>query len=74
MYYRIVNNVPGYPPEQQYMVAAYETLAYEHAFALRKPDGSRYLATLEEARQLLPPGAKCLSSQPEDQFLELWEA
>ena len=74
MFYRILRAAPGYPPEQQYLVGAYETLDYHSCkFQLTKHDGSEFVATLEDARQMLPPGAKRLSFQPDSQFLELWE-
>jgi hypothetical protein len=74
MFYRILRAPPGYPPDQQYLVAAYETLDYASSkFWLTKDDGSKFTATLEEARRLIPSGARHLPSQPDHQFLELWE-
>jgi hypothetical protein len=74
MFYRILQAPPGYPPDQQYLVAAYETTDYASSkYWLTKDDGSKFMATLEEARRLIPSHAKRLPSQPDHQFLELWE-
>ncbi len=75
VFYRILKAPPGYPPEQQYLVAAYETLDYYSCKGgITKDDGSGFSVTLEEARQMIPTGATRLHSQPDHQFLELWEA
>ena len=75
MFYRILKAPPGYSPEQQYLVAAYETLAYDSSkFWVTTDDGNTFVATLEEARRVIPKGARLLPSQPDHQFLELWEA
>jgi hypothetical protein len=74
MFYRIMKAPPGYPPEQQYLVGAYQSLAYDSYLSpITKADGSRFAATLDEARRMVPAGARLLSSPPEDQFVELWE-
>jgi hypothetical protein len=74
MFYRILKAPPGYPADQQYLVAAYGTLAYSSSkYFLTKDDGSKFTASLEEARRLIPSGARSLPSQPDHQFLELWE-
>ena len=55
MFYRILKAPPGYPPEQQYQVVAYETLAYDSPkFWVTKEDGGNAVATLEEARRMIP--------------------
>jgi len=75
MIYRILAAPPGYPPGCDYMVAAYRTLEYGSCLGnVRTADGSLFTATLEEARGLLPADARRLLSEPEHQFLELWEA
>jgi hypothetical protein len=76
MLYRILRSPPGYPPEQQYLVAAYETLAFESCkFWVTKEDGSRFVATVEEARQLLPAGARLLPSEPhQSRTINLWNS
>jgi len=72
MFYRISKAPPGYPAEQQYLVAAYETLAYDSSkFWVTRDDGSKFTATLEEARRLIPSGARRLPSQPHHQFLDI---
>ena len=74
MYYRILTAPPGYGPDENYMVGIYETLEYDSCLgSVRKPDGSRFAAALEEAREMLPADARRLPFTPEDQFLELWE-
>jgi hypothetical protein len=74
MYYRIIKAPPGYGPTENYMVAAYETAELpSKGTAIRKADGSRFTATLEEARKMLPPDAKPVSFEPYYQSLELWE-
>jgi hypothetical protein len=75
MIYRILATPPGYSPECNYMVAAYETLEYDSSVGwVRGPDGKRFTATLEEARSLLPANARRLAFAPEHQFLEVWES
>jgi hypothetical protein len=75
MIYRILAAPPGYPPDRNFMVAAYETLEYDSSVAyIRKEDGTIFAATLEEARSLLPADARRLPFEPECQFLELWES
>jgi hypothetical protein len=75
MIYRILAAPPGYLPECNDMVAAYQTLEYDSCVGnVRRADGSRFTATLEEARGLLPADARRLSFEPEHQFLELWES
>ena len=75
MFYRILKAPPGYPPNQQYLVGAYQALDYDsYVFPVTKVDGSRFAATLHEAREMIPKGARLLPSQPESFFLELWEA
>jgi hypothetical protein len=75
MFYRIMIAPPGYAPHQRYMVMAYGTLEYEsYISGVNNSDGSRFFSSLEEARRAIPADAKPLPSQPEHQFLELWEA
>jgi hypothetical protein len=74
MFYRIFKSPPGYPPDQQYMASAYETLAYDSStFWLATKDGRRMVATVEDARAMLPAGARQLPFEVDHQFLELWE-
>jgi hypothetical protein len=74
MIYRIMKAPPGYEPEQRYMVGAYSTLDFD-SFALNvtTDQGSKFVSSLDEARRLIPTGAKKLPFQSTDQFLELWE-
>jgi hypothetical protein len=77
MFYRILSAPPGYPPHQQYMVAAYRTLEFQSSIGyVKNSDGSKYFGSLEEARMALPSDAEQLPFQPEpsDFFLELWES
>ena len=75
MFYRIMAAPPGCPPRSNYMVASYSTLAYESCCGgVKNVDGSRFFATLEEARKAIPGDARQLPFQREDQFLELWES
>jgi hypothetical protein len=70
---RILAVPPGYPPECNYMVAAYRILEHDSCVgSVRRADRSRFTATLEETRGLLPPDARRLPFEPEYQFLELW--
>jgi hypothetical protein len=75
MYYRIIEAPPGYGPDENYMVAAYDTAdASSLKYTVRKTDGSIFFAsTLEEARKMLPPDAKRVPFEPYYQSLELWE-
>ena len=74
MFYRVITAPPGYPPHQKYMVAAYETLAYDSCTGgVNNADGTRFFETLEQARKAMPADARQLPFQPEHQFLELWE-
>ena len=71
MVYRILKSPPGYP--EPYMVAVYESTEFGSCLGnLRNAAGSRFIATLQEARDLLPESAKRAPFEPEDQFLELW--
>jgi len=73
VFYRILAAPPGYGPDEKYMVAAYETLEYTSCVGnVKKADSSRFAATLEEARTMLPGSARHLPSEPDHQFLELW--
>ncbi len=75
MFYRILRAPPGYPSQQHYRVLAYESLEYDSVkFWVTKEDGAKSVATLEEARRLLPAGARYVHSQADHQFIELWEA
>jgi hypothetical protein len=75
MIYRIMRAPPGYAREGQYMVGAYWTLDFDSfAFNVMITKGSTFTLTLDEARQLIPIGAKKLAFEPRDQFLELWKA
>jgi hypothetical protein len=74
MFYRIFRAPPGYRPDQQYLVAAYEATDFDSfKFFLTTHDGSKFIATLEEARRLIPSCARRLPWEPDHQFLELWE-
>jgi hypothetical protein len=74
MIYRILKSPPGYPSDQNYLVAAYNNLDYKSSICyLETEDGRRFVATLEEARRLIPDHAKRIPFEPENQFLELWE-
>ena len=74
MFYRILKAPPGYPPHQNFVVVAYETLEFESSCGRTKnSDGTVFFATLEEAREGLPVDARQLSFLPEAQFVELWE-
>lgn len=74
MFYRILKAPPGYPSHQNYMVAEYTTLEFDSCCGnVKTIDGSRFFATLEEARKAIPCGARQLPFEPEHQFLELWE-
>jgi len=75
MFYRIIKAPPGYAPDQNYLVAAYETVdACSKKYNVRNADGTLFAATLEEARRMMPTNAKPHQFEPTDQFLELWEA
>jgi len=75
MFYRIVKAPPGYAPDQKYLVAAYETMdARSKKCNVKKADGGLFVATVEEARRMIPNNATPHSFEPNDQFLELWEA
>ena len=75
MSYRIMTAPPGHGSDENFMVGIYETLKFGSCVGtLRKPDGEAFAVTLEEARTMLPAGARRLPFDPEDQFLELWEA
>ncbi len=75
MFYRILMAPPGCASHQKYMVAAYGTLEFESSVGFVKNiDGSAFFATLEAAREAIPADARQQPSQPEYQFLELWES
>lgn len=74
MFYRIMLAPPGYEPDGQYMVAEYETLDFaSRTRSVSKSDGGKFAASLEEAREMIPSGARRLSFEQDYQFLELWE-
>jgi hypothetical protein len=74
VFYRILKAPPGYGPDQNYLVAIYETLDYDSMKrSITKQDGSKFAATREEARNMIPRSAIRLPFEPEYQFLELWE-
>ena len=74
MFYRIMTAPPGQGPQEKFMVGVYETLKFGSCVgSLRQKDGGRFFASLEEARRMLPAGARRLTFVAEDQFLELWE-
>jgi hypothetical protein len=73
MFYRILRTPPGYPPDEQFMVVAYETLEFNSSFHLTTESGSKSVATLEEARRMLPMNAVRLPFERKYQFLELWK-
>jgi len=59
MIYRIVKAPPGYTAQQQYMVGVYETSALDSfQFNITRDDGSKFAATLDEARRMIPHSAK----------------
>lgn len=74
MYYRIMRAPPGYPEDQKYLVGRYKNADTCDGFAgyLKKEDGTRFAATLEEARYMLPENSTLMPFKPVDQFLELW--
>jgi hypothetical protein len=75
MFYRILMAPPGYPPDQNYMVAEYTTLDFEWCCGdVKNTDGSRFFASIEEARKAIPRDARRLPFEPEHQFVELWES
>lgn len=75
MFYRIVKAAPGSPSHQNYTVVEYRTLDFTSSLGnVKTVGGSRFFATLEEARQAIPRDAKRLPFEPEHQFVELWES
>ena len=75
MFFRILHAPPGYPHEKQYLVAIYRTLDYDSSESWVTNDaGSKFFSTIEEARRVIPSNARQLPFEPEDQFVELWEA
>jgi len=73
MFYRILKAAPGYPKDQQFSVATYNDLALDSAGGyLTNDQGSRYVASLHEARQLIPENARRLPFERTNQFLELY--
>lgn len=74
MFFRIIAAPPGYAPEERYMVAAYDSLDFNSLkYTLSTTSGSKFAATLEEARRMIPGSARRLSLERDCQFLELWE-
>lgn len=74
MFYRILNAPPGYEAFGRFMVVKYRTLEYlSHCGDATGPGSSKFFATLHDARQVLPTGARQLYFQRTAQFLELWE-
>jgi hypothetical protein len=76
MYYRIMKHpFHAWPPDIKYHVAIYRTLEFPSCCgSVLNPDGSDVFSTIEEARKVIPAGAKQLPFQPKHQFLELWES
>lgn len=75
MLYRIIEAPPGYPPDQNYMVAMYRTLDYDTLCGrVRNAGGSQFFETVEAARKAIPANARRLPFDRDHQFLELWEA
>lgn len=75
MFYRVLAAPPGYPAHQKYMVAEYTALDFDSCRGnVKTTDGSRFFATLEEARKAIPCDGRQLPFEPEYQFLELWES
>jgi len=70
MIYRILNAPPGYPDDQKYMVVAYENLDYDSR--VLNDEGTRFVATLDEARRMIPKDTDRLPFEPLNQFLELY--
>lgn len=74
MFFRIIAAPPGYAADERYMVAAYESLEFDSCQStLLSPSGSKFAATIEEARKMIPGSARPLRFEPDCQFLELWE-
>lgn len=67
LFYRILNAPPGYP--ERYWVSAYTSLDFKSSVKERP----RTAVTIDEARSLIPKGARQLPFEPQNQFLELWE-
>ena len=74
MYYRILKAPPGYGPDRNFMVVAYETLELSSQLGRgKKYAGALFARTLEEARLHIPTPASQLPFEPDHQFVELWE-
>ena len=74
MFYRILSVPPGYGPDRQYLIAAYETLDYDSCQG--SPSGKKevlWAKTIEEARAHIPEGAERLPWVRQYQFIELWK-
>lgn len=64
---------PGYPPSQSYMVGKYRDMSLDsHCEIVANDDGSNFFACLDDARKIIPNGARQIAFEPEDQFVELW--
>ena len=67
MIFRLLKAPPGFPPEEQYWVVEYENLD------LDSHNGRwQSVASLNEARRLIPKDAVRLQFEPMGQFLELY--
>ncbi len=74
MFFRIMSAPPGYGPEERFMVAGYPDRDFRlPGFSIFNDEGSRFAASLEEARAMLPKNAKRLPYERYCQYLELWE-
>jgi hypothetical protein len=74
MFYRIMMAPPGYAPHEKHMVAQYTTQEFGSCCGgVKDRYGTSFFATLGEARNVNPCGAKQLPFEPESQFLELWK-
>ncbi|MBL8819897.1 MAG: hypothetical protein JNL58_27980 [Planctomyces sp.] len=68
-----MNAPPGYSPSQRYMVGKYWNFSLDsHCEVIANNDGSRFFASLEDARDMIPRGAAQIAFEPMDQFVELW--
>ena len=74
MFYRILLAPPGYADDQKYMVGKYSTIEFGSCGGnVLNDNGSRFFATLDEARKAIPKKTTQLPFDPERQFVELWQ-
>ncbi len=61
-------------PTSGFLVASYRSLDFDSSEDFfRTEDGSRFLATIEEARSIIPKEAVRLPFIQHYQFIELWK-